>query len=331
MPPSYAVLFKAHSWEPFVQRQYDRLAARVRDGQLFALVNESRGPVAGIEAENVVRYTVADTTRLGLAEAAPWGDAIWYNVDYPLYYFRARHPDFAYYAMAEYDVVVKRDFDSLIEEMAERRLDYAGFPLRTRIEDWGWTVFHQHIYSRDILAAYLSCLGIFSARAVEFLFERRLQFSAQHRARPLPFWPNNEAFIATELKLGGFAIESLSAFGNTDHYDWWPPTHEDDLAGLDEATFLHPVLDGERYGASLLRHHRDLLSYLDPRSDLRKKLARFPRTVQWRRFVVALAGRVSEALKRRVWRRIGIFIAWRRAKAGAAAGVAGSEEIKSKT
>jgi hypothetical protein len=267
---------------------------------------------------------LADITRMGLADAAPQGDAIWYNVDYPLYYFRALHPDFAYYAMAEYDVVVNRDFDSLIEEVAERRLDYVGFPVSSRIEDWWWTASHLPIYSLDVMTANLTCLGIFSARAAGFLFERRLEFSARHRARPLPVWPMCEAFIATELKLGGFAMESLAAFGNTDHYDWWPPTHEDDLAGLGEATFLHPVLDGELYNASMVRHRGQLLSYFNPRSDLRKKLARVPRAVRWHRLVMALASRAAGAMKRQLWRRIGNFAAWRRAKAG---GVGGNEGI----
>ena len=52
----------------------------------------------------------------------------------------------------------------------------------------------------------------------------------------------------------GFVVRELKNFGTVDRFDWWPPSHEDDLPLLHEQAFLHPVLDQDRYVASCMQH-----------------------------------------------------------------------------
>jgi hypothetical protein len=74
----------------------------------------------------------------------------------------------------------------------------------------------------------------------------------------------------------GFVVRKLGDFGKVEKYDWWPPSHEDDLPLLQDQAFLHPVLDERRYVVSCLRYS-DLLSYsyFSRDSQLRRLLDRW--------------------------------------------------------
>jgi hypothetical protein len=65
---------------------------------------------------------------------------------------------------------------------------------------------------------------------------------------------------------------SLAEFGDVSHYEWFPPTLEDDLLPAYGDTFLHPVLDRERYIASMLLNRGSLAP-----GELDKALSRFHR------------------------------------------------------
>src|SRR5262249_53985082 len=71
----------------------------------------------------------------------------------------------------------------------------------------------------------------------------------------------------------GFVVSKLGDFGNIEKYDWWPPTHEDDLLSLQDQAFLHPVLDQRKYVSSCVRHAR-LQSYFSREGQLRRLLER---------------------------------------------------------
>jgi hypothetical protein len=47
--PRYAVIFRTHFWDDFARRQFARLRQMVREGDIFVLVDETNGPVVGIE------------------------------------------------------------------------------------------------------------------------------------------------------------------------------------------------------------------------------------------------------------------------------------------
>jgi len=55
---TYAVLFRTHFWDDYVERQYQRLRAVAGRGDVFILVDETNGPVP-IPHPNVVPHTQA--------------------------------------------------------------------------------------------------------------------------------------------------------------------------------------------------------------------------------------------------------------------------------
>ena len=81
-------------------------------------------------------------------------------------------------------------------------------------------------------------------------------------------WPNNEAFVGTEITRHGVREKPLSEFGDTSHYDWAPPHLETDLPTLSHCAVIHPVLDGVRYVQSLIKLKCDLEGLFQKESKL---------------------------------------------------------------
>lgn len=69
---TYAVLFRTHFWDSYVERQYQRVRAKVGRGDLFILVDETSRPVS-ISHPNVVSHTQTSVLDLHLSGAGPLG------------------------------------------------------------------------------------------------------------------------------------------------------------------------------------------------------------------------------------------------------------------
>jgi hypothetical protein len=266
----YAILVKVHYWDDFAERRLRHLLSKTGTGDVYVFVDETRGAIGGIVHPNVIRAKESDLEKLKI-ELYPPGKVLWYNVDYPLYYFFLQNRSYDYYLMCEHDAVLNLDVDEFIKAADSAKVDYVGFPLAQR----SWTLRTcEGVYPDSFkLDNWLSCISLHSKRSVEFLFERRQILSRRYRAGEIANWPNNEGFIPTEMLNNGFVVRKLKDFGRTDRYDWWPPTHEDDLPLLREQAFLHPVLDERRYVASCMQHS-DLKSYFRSDSQLRRLLSR---------------------------------------------------------
>lgn len=273
--PSYALVFKTHTWDPFIARQLDRYKARCRDGRLVVLVDETNGPVGPIPHQDVIRTTNAEILALGLANAFGKGGLLWWNTDYPNYLAFHKLPPYDHYVFAEYDTCVNLHIDALIATLADRGVDFLSQPTRQDKDSWYWTSFHEAVYSRAEMQGSLNCFSVFSHRAMQVLMDRRVAASQKHAAGRMTFWPGNEVFVATEVARAGLVSASLEEFGDARKYEWHPPILEDDLAAT-PGVFLHPVLDRKRYIASVLKFEFDLSSYFFASSPLRRELGRFP-------------------------------------------------------
>ncbi len=276
MAPSYVVVFKTHSWDAFVARQFERYRAAVGQGGLVIVVDETHGAVGPIPYHHVMRITEHQILALGLADAFPKGSLLWWNTDYPNYLCHERLDPYAYYMFVEYDSCARIDVDSFIAEVAARECDFVTLPIRQSRQSWYWTKFHRPVYDEAAICGSLNCISVYSARALRHLLQRRREMTALHHAGQLAFWPGNEVFVATEMMLAGFRCASLEDFGNAESYEWHPPILEADLPLHDKAVFLHPVLDPPRYIRSVLKFEFDLSSYFVAASPLRRQLARFP-------------------------------------------------------
>ncbi|MGY2051405.1 FAD-dependent oxidoreductase [Methylobacterium sp. JK268] len=295
--PRYAVLFRTHLWDAFVERQFARLKERVGRGDLFVLLDETGGPVAtGQEA--VVSHTNAGILDLGLA-AAGEGNLLWYNGDYPLYAFLREHPGYDYYVMTEYDVCVNADLDDLVDRAARAGAGLVSLTKGEPVAEWAHAASCQESYPPDAVRKSLICFAMFSRAAVERLFEKRLALSQARARGEIARWPFCEGFIPTELAVSGFRQMELSELGSTAQYDWWPPVLEDDLPTLAAETFVHPVLDRARFVDSALRIWQ-VPDLFDGRSALRQRLRKVPVSVYGPRLARVLRTRVERALRRRL-------------------------------
>lgn len=272
---AYALVFKTHAWDPFIARQFKRYASRCRDGQLVIVADETNGPIGPIPHAHVIRTNTRELIGLGLANAYPKGGLIWWNTDYPNLLAFHRLPPFPYYVFVEYDSCVTVSIDAMVRDAAAAGTDMVALPTRQDKATWYWTGFHERTYPYADIRGSLNCIAVFSARAMQLMWDRRLAMSAEHEAGRVAFWPGNEVFCATEIGRAGYRFTSIEAFGDASGYEWHPPILEDDLPAQ-KGAFLHPVLDQQRYIASVLKFEFDLSSYFDRTSPLRRTLSRFP-------------------------------------------------------
>jgi hypothetical protein len=272
MTARYAVLMKVHYWDDFTERRLRHLIGKVGAGDVYVFVDETHRPVGHIAYDRVIRATERDMTKLETT-LYPLGKVFWYNVDYPLYYFYLQNKSYDYYLMCEHDAVFNIDIDEFVRTADRNQVDYVGFPLaRTN-----WPLHTcEGVYPDSFkLHQWLNCISLHSNRSVEFLLQRRRLLAPRYTAGEIKSWPMNEAFIPTEMLNNGFAARSLADFGKVDKYNWWPPSHEDDIPILQDQAFLHPVLGDRRYIASCIQQS-NLWTYFWPGSQLRKLLGRGP-------------------------------------------------------
>ncbi|MBO1325510.1 hypothetical protein K2X14_10770 [Acetobacter sp. TBRC 12305] len=275
-PPRYAVLFRTHVWDSFIERQFARLRQIVRHGDVHIVANNTAGtcpPVAGLP---FMTFTESELEAMGLARGGE-GEMLWNNVDYALYYFMKACPDYDYYILFEYDVMANIDLDAVMAKVLDDRADLVGTTKGPPLKNWWFRQTCADVYPEDDVVKMLLPLGIFSNRAVRFLFEKRLSMSARLPDGSARNWPHCEAFIPTELSLAGFKLAELSSYGAIERYSHEPAYLEDDVKTPAVDEFIHPVLDTSRYIASAIRYEGRPETYFIPGSPFRRKLARFPR------------------------------------------------------
>jgi hypothetical protein len=281
MSPRFAVMFKTHFWDAFTERQLNRLIQVNRSGDVFVVIDDLPVAVSKIDYPRVFRVMEQGAADLGLPRASTDKSIFWYNIDYSHYLFYLANPGYDYYVAVEYDVCVQLDLDMLVGALTDDRIDYLGCPIKEPSR-WAWSGYHDCVYGPDEIRLALSCFSIYSQRAISMLFQRRLAMADEFRSGKLSFWPNNEAFIPTEIRRANYKSALLQSFGSINFYDWWPPMHESELENHPDQAFIHPVLEGDRYVRSVLRHERRLFSFFDPHSPLRRRLAyQGPESFRW--------------------------------------------------
>ena len=287
---SYAVIFRTHFWDDFVERQFRRLQQQVGRGSIYVLVDETRGRVAGIPTRDVFRLTDGQVLEAGFV-AAGEGSIQWFSGDVPLYLFRAAFPDYSYYLQLEYDVNIHLDIDDLVDRVARDDADIVTLERRETPADWYWMNSVRGVYPQGEITHHLICLSIFSDKALDALARARLNQADRFRRGELPAWPFCEAFIPIEGKRLGLRLIQLAAYGDVDEYDWWPPSPERALPDLQQHAFVHPVLDRPRFVASMLKYPNVRAIFI-PSSLLHRRLRR----LGWRDYAAVVGARSFAAL-----------------------------------
>ncbi|MBV1832564.1 hypothetical protein [Novacetimonas pomaceti] len=273
--PRYAVLFRTHTWDSFVERQFFRLQSLIDQGDLFVVVNNTSGKTRIPDTLRVVGFQESDFGKMGLADGGE-GNLMWYNVDYALYFFMNIYDDYDYYVLFEYDVRGNVNFDELIKKVHDNRSDLVGVTASGAFNKWWFFQSCVGVYEEKELVKTFLQIGIFSRRAVSLLLRRRLEMSAQFRSGMLMNWPHCEAFIPIEIRKAGYRFSDLSSYVNVNRYSHEPAHLEEDTNFLEENEIIHPVLDTKRYILSTIRYEGRPEKFFIPSSSFGKKLRRFP-------------------------------------------------------
>jgi hypothetical protein len=294
--PRDVVIFRTHFWDEFARRQFDRLRRQTEGIDLFVLVDETGGPVTGIQHGHVVRVTEQAVIALGLPRAGE-GNLLWFNGDYPLYFFMTLFPCYDHYVQIEYDVLVTANLQEMLRRMRTEEIDFVGLSKGEEPSTWPWRGSCAGVYGPHY-RHQLICMSAFSRRALVHLFGKRREHARMRRSGHISCWPMCEAFIATELANGKFRSAELSEFGDTTAYDHWPPYLEADIEKLPSDGFIHPVLDEPRYISSMFKYRVGLKGYLAPDSLLHRKLRRLPAPLYLQTLATSFAEKVARTLRR---------------------------------
>jgi hypothetical protein len=295
--PNCAVVFKAYSWDGFVERQARRLAEASRDMDFYVSLAETGGPAGPIPFERVIRFTCADLGAAGLAMRAPVGGVLWWNPDYAHYQFLEQCQNYDYYLFVEYDCVVQCSLKEFISGAASRGADLVAFPMLSVFDEWHWTPYQRNVYAPNEVGRALLCVSLYSARALTMLHQRRLAMSSDPLATE---WPNSELFVPTEVLRAGMTWLPLQDFGDVTRYVWFPPKLEEDLPSFTDNAFVHPVLDRRRYISSMLDNRGSLAP-----GQLRNALSRFPREEYAHLVWQAARKGAVKALRHKIKKKIG--------------------------
>lgn len=240
--PSYAVLFKAHVWNPFVQRQFERAKATVGHGDLFVVLAGNLDPaaVSGCDSDKIIILRDSDAAVLGYVNGSKY-PFYWYCKDYVVFAFYKRHPNYDFYLTIEYDAYASCDLDRFIREAEASKVDFVARQGFQSIDEWVWTSSCHGSYERDQIENWMSFIFLLSNRAVDLLMRERLVESRRVLKGEIAAVPYCEAAIPTLLKKAGMTLVSLNRFGNTAAFGWDCWTKEEKL-GLDQSrAFFHPV------------------------------------------------------------------------------------------
>ncbi len=273
--PRYVVLFRTHTWDPFIERQFERVRAQVTNGDVFIVANNTSGACGAVEGLPFVAFHEDEIEAMGYARAGD-GELLWYNVDYALYYFMRLKPDYDYYVLFEYDVVINMELDALVAAVAESGKDLVGLTKGGPVSNWWFRSSCLDVYAEADIRKMLLPLGVFSKRAVEYLSERKLYLSNLLRSGKILRWPHCEAFIVTELALAHFEIDELTHYGTTSKFSFSPAYLEQELEGFRTESFIHPVLDTQRFIANVIKYEWRPETFFIKKSEFRRQLTRVP-------------------------------------------------------
>jgi hypothetical protein len=293
---SCAVVFKAYAWDGFVERQARRLAEAAGSLDFYVQIDETGGPVGPIPFERVIRFTCADLETAGMAMRFPVGGVLWWNPDYAHYQFLAQYPNYDYYLFVEYDCVVQCSLEQFVARAVSQGADLVALPISRPFHLWHWMPYQRDIYPPGETKIALLNVCFLSAGALKLLQQRRLNMKSNASLRG---WPSSEVFLPTEIVRAGMKWVSLAEFGDVSRYDWFPPTMEEDLVPSNRDTFLHPVLDRQRYLMPVLNNRGSL-----PPGGLKRGLSRFRREEYAKLLWPAARGRALRRIRHKLlqWR-----------------------------
>lgn len=141
------------------------------------------------------------------------GGVMWSNGDYRFYYLRKYFPDYEYYWMIEYDVFCNaKNYGGFLQKFADDRSDLviADFRHEQKNGSWHWTHGTEWVYGDwEVYGSFFPVVRL-SARAADYLYERRLAHKEIFREDGKSRWIFCEVFVPTELMHAGYSCGNLN-------------------------------------------------------------------------------------------------------------------------
>jgi len=149
------------------------------------------------------------------------GRVMWYCSDYPFYIIRNYYPEYDYYWSLENDVFCNgNSYKPFFDRYNDNDNDLIASNYRAiNNEDWFWKYQTEWCYKQDNIYGCFFPVVRMSAKAADFLYEKRLSHAEKFKnlmQEHIPVAQTNvirwifcEAFVATELANNGFKCEIL--------------------------------------------------------------------------------------------------------------------------
>jgi hypothetical protein len=134
----------------------------------------------------------------------------WRCGDYVYYVARAARPDYDFYWMVEPDVVIQTaDLNAMFQALNTSTADLlaARFGAHAPNTRWGW--YRTMCEKYPIVCGCIFPVTRLSGRAIDHLYKARSNALVAESDEAFESWPNDEVFVATELKNHGFDCQDL--------------------------------------------------------------------------------------------------------------------------
>ncbi|KXV61563.1 hypothetical protein AD948_01255 [Acetobacter senegalensis] len=268
------ILFRTHIWDDFTLRQYMRLPKSDSFDSVI-LANNTDGLCPPVEHLPFVIFTTDDLLKMGL-ESGPDKNMVWWNADYPLYYYSSLFPNYDYYILCEYDVFINCDLEKIIKSISREKKDIIALTSSSSLEGCIYLQSAEGVYPYENIRKTYFPFAIFSKRSIDFLYERRLVLSKHYREKKIYNWPHCELFVGTEIHASNLDVVQLTAYGKADYFSHYPPILEENIFYLREQNYIHPVLDSKRFLNSTIHYEGRPERFFNPFSTFHKTLRRYP-------------------------------------------------------
>ncbi len=203
-----ALLFRTHVFDEIVLDNYRHLVAHApKNVDVFFLCDETAGELVVPDDVRKFSHTKEFSRQYRLLNFLP-NKHLWYNGDYPFYFFYDAYPAYDLYMMVEFDVYfTNKAVKAFYKHIVSTDADLHGVYFKEAAKAWIWrqaaSAFNATVYQ-----IFGPVIGL-SNRAVARLYMKRVLQTQRYQNCEVSVWPNCEAFIPTEVVAAGFSVDSL--------------------------------------------------------------------------------------------------------------------------
>jgi hypothetical protein len=262
---TYVAAFRAYSWDEDIETIAKRFFANCPGGRHVVLLDETKGPI-DIGPYEKISHTI-DTSEYQLKAYPKDFYSLWFNCDYGIYILRARMPGYDYYILSESDLAVNLCLDPVIEDVRRKQIDFVARDFCPAEPEWGFYPNASKAF-RNPWKVYLFFM-IVSARAADFLHEKRVDFAERFDQGEVTGWPFCEAWVPSTLREhDGMRLADIEDYALVDNLRYRPRVSLNDPAANKPGSLVHSVI-GPTNIVSVLIDEYGAEEYFRPQSRMR--------------------------------------------------------------